>query len=159
VELSFAPPLTETDASQADLTQVLNSPACKSQIGAAMAGGGPITIVRGQISGIMTFTWQKNGSLGGGADITPPALAAAATPIAFNASYSAGPGSPIVLTEKTASPHFLIVHTYQPAAAPAGVPEAPRVAARKLVGYTQVQTPDVVLRALRLSSPPPLAQH
>lgn len=138
---------------QVDIDPVLDSPACKKVLAAAI-GSVPVTIVRGQIIARQKYTWLQNASASLGAKI---GIAPGIEPVGFSVSGTGGPNAPLVLVEDKPQAHFLIVETYQPvetADAPgAGGIEArgARLDSRRRI-FTPVATPTATRAAIQSGS-------
>ena len=133
--------------SQVDVNPILQDPSCQKVIAAA-TGTLPITLVKGQILARQKYTWLQNagGSLGANITIVP-----GATAVGFSVGGGSGPSDPIVLTEASPTPHFLIVQTFVPTAPPqAAVPPGARRGGRAPnVSYAPVTTPPETIGAIQ----------
>ncbi len=130
--------LDYTDASgrivaQADVNPALQSPACKRSLAAA-TGSAPITLVKGQILAKQRYTWLRNAGGSVGAKIT---AVPGADAVGFSIAGGSGPSTPLIVTEDTATPHFVILQTFVPVQ-PAAAATAPGVRSQRQPRSTSV---------------------
>lgn len=130
---------------QSDLNGVLSAAACQAVIRSAVASGGPVTVVRGQVLARQKYTWLRRRAATAEAQVV---VRPGAPPIGFTVQGGTGPDAPLVLTETDPRPHFLLVQTFEPRAigtAQAGPGIRPQ---RRRVEFVPVPTPTETLRAL-----------